>query len=128
MEPKLHLNAASLSDHKTLLVLVNSDLVPGMFLSLVGLGSSDLFIDSVFASKNKLVYQGIKLCSLSLIDGMVNNCVNQIVTLLMTFPYGVVMLQVNFPWKITFDTCYTNGFSIRIHSRTLSISSECNTI
>jgi len=76
MEPKLHLNAASLSDHKTLLVLVNSDLVPGMFLSLVGLGSSDLFIDSVFASKNKLVYQGIKLCSLSLIDGMVNNCVN----------------------------------------------------
>ena len=56
MEPKLHLNAASLSDHKTLLVLVNSDLVLGMFLSLVGLGSSDLFIDSVFASKNKLVY------------------------------------------------------------------------
>ena len=39
-----------------------------------------------------------------------------------------VMLQANFPWKITFDILYTNGFSIRICSRTLSISSECNTI
>jgi len=36
--------------------------------------------------------------------------------------------QANFPWKITFDTLYTNGFSIRICSRTLSISSEHNTI
>jgi len=41
---------------------------------------------------------------------------------------NIVMLQVNFPWKITFDTCYTNGFTIRIHSRTLSIFSENNTI
>jgi len=41
---------------------------------------------------------------------------------------GVVTLQANFPWKITFDTLYINGFLIRIHSRTLSISSECNTI
>jgi len=37
-----------------------------------------------------------------------------------------VMPQANFPWKITFDMLYTNGFSIRIHSRTLSISSERN--
>jgi len=36
--------------------------------------------------------------------------------------------QVNFPWKITFDILYTNGFSIRIRSRTLSISSERNII
>ena len=75
-EPKLRLNAASLSDCKTLLVPVNSDLVPGTFLGLVDLGSSDLFIDSVFASKNKLVHQGIEPCPLSLIDGTVNNCVN----------------------------------------------------
>ena len=39
-----------------------------------------------------------------------------------------VILQANFLQKITFDTLYTNGFSIRIHSRTLSISSEHNTI
>jgi len=32
--------------------------------------------------------------------------------------------QVNFLWKITFDTLYTNRFSNRIRSRTLSISSE----
>jgi len=40
----------------------------------------------------------------------------------------IVMLQTNFPWKITFDTLYTNEFLIRIHSRTLSISSGHNTI
>jgi len=39
-----------------------------------------------------------------------------------------VIPQANFPWKITFDTLYTNGFSIRICSRTLSISLECNII
>jgi len=39
-----------------------------------------------------------------------------------------VMPQVNFPWKITFDMLYTNRFLIRIHSRTLFISSEHNTI
>ena len=39
-----------------------------------------------------------------------------------------VMPQVNFPWKIIFDMLYTNGFLIRIRSRTLSIFSECNTI
>jgi len=39
-----------------------------------------------------------------------------------------VTLQANFPQKITFDILYTNGFSIRICSRTLSISSERNTI
>jgi len=44
------------------------------------------------------------------------------------FENGVVTLQVNFPWKITFDTCYTNKFLIRVCSRTLSISSEHNTI
>jgi len=38
-----------------------------------------------------------------------------------------VTLQANFLQKITFDILYTNGFSIRICSRTLSISSECNT-
>jgi len=41
---------------------------------------------------------------------------------------NAVMPQANFPWKITFDTRYTNRFSIRIHSRTLSIFSERNTI
>ena len=41
---------------------------------------------------------------------------------------STVMLQVNFSWKITFDTLYTNGFLIRIHSRTFFISSEHNTI
>jgi len=36
--------------------------------------------------------------------------------------------QANFLQKITFDMLYTNKFLIRIRSRTLSISSECNTI
>jgi len=45
-----------------------------------------------------------------------------------TFKDVAVMPQANFPQKITFDTLYTNGFSIRICSRTLSISSEHNTI
>jgi len=39
-----------------------------------------------------------------------------------------VTLQANFLWKIIFDILYTNGFSIRICSITLSISSEHNTI
>ena len=39
-----------------------------------------------------------------------------------------VMPQVNFLQKITFDKLYNNGFLIGIRSRTLSISSECNTI
>ena len=34
---------------------------------------------------------------------------------------ATVMLQANFPWKITFNTLYTNRFLIRICSRTLSI-------
>jgi len=41
---------------------------------------------------------------------------------------GAVTPQANFLQKITFDTYYTNRFAIRICSRTLSISSECNTI
>jgi len=40
----------------------------------------------------------------------------------------IVMPQANFLQKITFNTLYTNRFSIRICSRTLSISSEHNTI
>jgi len=40
----------------------------------------------------------------------------------------IVMLQANFLWKITFDTLYTNRFLIRVCSRTLFISSECDTI
>jgi len=32
-----------------------------------------------------------------------------------------VMLQANFPWKITFDILYNNRFLIEIHSRTISI-------
>jgi len=42
--------------------------------------------------------------------------------------YDIVMPQANFLWKVTFDTLYTNKFLIRVRSRTLSISSECNTI
>ena len=41
--------------------------------------------------------------------------------------YGMT-LQANFLWKIIFDILYTNEFLIRVHSRTLSISSEHNTI
>jgi len=49
------------------------------------------------------------------------------VSLLGYFGHNITS-QANFPWKIIFDTLYTNRFSIRICSRTLSISSECNTI
>ena len=34
---------------------------------------------------------------------------------------GVVMLQMNFPQEITFDTLYTNRFLFRIRSRTLNV-------
>jgi len=37
---------------------------------------------------------------------------------------SIVIPQVNFLWKITFDILYNNEFLIRVHSRTLSISSE----
>jgi len=36
--------------------------------------------------------------------------------------------QVNFPWKIIFDTLYTNEFVIRVRSRALAIPSERTTI
>ena len=36
--------------------------------------------------------------------------------------------QMNFLWKITFDTLYTNEFLIRVCSRALFIPSERNTI
>jgi len=45
-----------------------------------------------------------------------------------TLESPIVTLQVNFPWKITFDMLYTNEFVIRVRSRALSISSERNTI
>jgi len=38
------------------------------------------------------------------------------------------MLQTNFSQKVTFDKLYNNGFLIEVRSRTLSISSERNTI
>jgi len=44
------------------------------------------------------------------------------------FSSSITTPQVNFLWKITFDTLYTNRFVIRIHSRTLSIFSGHNTI
>jgi len=44
------------------------------------------------------------------------------------FSSSVTTLQANLLWKITFDILYTNRFVIRIHSRTLSISSGHNTI
>jgi len=36
--------------------------------------------------------------------------------------------QVNFPWKITFDTLYTNEFLLGVRSRALAIPSERTTI
>jgi len=42
--------------------------------------------------------------------------------------YGVVMPQTNFLQKVTFDKLYNNKFLIGVCSRTLSISSERNTI
>jgi len=50
--------------------------VTKMFLGLVDLGSLDLFIDLVFVVNNELACQDIKPHPLSLIDGIVNNCVN----------------------------------------------------
>ena len=39
-----------------------------------------------------------------------------------------VILQTNFLWKVTFNKLYNNKFLIGVHSRTLSIFSEHNTI
>ena len=39
-----------------------------------------------------------------------------------------VTLQVNFPWKITFDMLYTNEFLLGVRSRALAIPSERTTI
>ena len=47
---------------------------------------------------------------------------------LTSYPETTVIPQMNFPWKITFDTLYNNEFLIRVHSRALSIPSEHNTI
>ena len=55
-----------------------------------------------------------------------SECFNSVSYLAISDPS--VTPQVNFPWKITFDTLYTNEFVIRVHSRVLSISSERNTI
>jgi len=92
LEPKLYLNIASLRDCKALLSPVSLNMVSGKFLGLVDSGSSDSFIDSAFISKNNLVSQSIKPRPLSLIDGIVNNLVNQIVTLLIRLPCGVSFL------------------------------------
>jgi len=92
LEPKLYLGAAFLCDRKALLSPVSSNMVSGKFLGLVDLGSSDSFIDSAFVSKNNLVSQSIEPCPLSLIDGTVNNLVNQIVMLLMRLPCGMSFL------------------------------------
>lgn len=92
LEPKLYLGAASLHDCKALLLPVSSNMVSGKFLGLVDLSSSDSFINSAFVSKNNLVSQSIEPCPLSLIDGTVNNLVNQIVTLPMRLPCGASFL------------------------------------
>ena len=91
MKPKLHLGAASLNNCKALLVPISSKLVPEMFLGLVDSGFSDSFIDLVFVINNKLAYQDIEPCPLSLIDGIVNNCINWTVTLSMKFPCSTLM-------------------------------------
>ena len=55
-----------------------------------------------------------------------SECFNSVSYLAISDPS--VTPQVNFPWKITFDTLYTNEFVIRVRSRVFSISSERNTI
>ena len=45
--------------------------------------------------------------------------------LLSTFlTFQNIIPQVNFIWKVTFDTSYNNGFLIRICSKTYYISSD----
>jgi len=92
LKSKLYLGTAFLRDHKSLLLLVSSNMVSGKFLGLVDSDSSDLFIDSMFVSKNNLVSQSIEPCPLSLIDGTVNNLVNQIVTLPIRLPCSMSFL------------------------------------
>jgi len=63
---------------------------------------------------------------------MLTNDLNKGLRIVKIFYYMIhthgVTLQMNFLWKITFDTLYTNEFLIRIRSRALSIPSERNTI
>jgi len=67
-------------------------MVSRKFLGLVNSGSFDLFIDSVFVSKNNLVSQSIEPRPLFLIDGIVNNLVNRIVMLPMKLSCGTSFL------------------------------------
>jgi len=77
----LRVGTAALTDPKSLLILLRSNWVLKEFLGLVDFGSLDCLIDSSFVAIHKLPFQVVQPLPLTLIDGMVNQYVTQIVTL-----------------------------------------------
>ena len=75
------MGVAKLSGMKSLLVDLRSQLVPGKFKGLMDSGSSDYFVNSEFVTKNKVRTQKINPLPLFLIDGTVNHCIDQVVSL-----------------------------------------------
>jgi len=82
------LGIVTFSKTRSLIVDHCLSLVLGVFKGLVGLGSSDCFLDSKFIISNKLRTQEIDPLPLTLIDGTMNCYVNQVVSLPIQLPYG----------------------------------------
>jgi len=77
----LRVGAATLQDQKSLLVPLHSNLVLGDFQGLADLGLPNYLLDSNFAAVHKLLFWITEPCPLTLIDGIVNQIVDQIITL-----------------------------------------------
>ena len=87
----LRLNASALSDIKSFVINLASELIPDPFQGLVDSGSSDCFMDSQFASRCELPVRTMDPpLPIVLIDGTINNYVTQIVTMPTLFPTGEI--------------------------------------
>ena len=89
--PLLRLSAAALSDSKSFVLPLASDLVPDPFRALVDSGSSDCFADSRFVVKNELPVRSVDPIPLVLIDGSVNTHITEVCTIPIRFSSGEVL-------------------------------------
>ena len=80
---------ASITTPDALIILVTSKTIPNMpLMSLVDLGSSDLFIDSGFSEKHHLTVYTIPAIRLCFIDGTCNSVISQAIKLHICFSSG----------------------------------------
>lgn len=87
----LRFNSVALSDPKSCILNLTSEILPDPFRGLVDSGSSNCFIDSDFVKKNDLVTEPIDPIPIMLIDGTVNNHVSSVASLPVRFPSGEVL-------------------------------------